>query len=316
METECVVCSEAYQAEGDKRPKLLPCSHTYCLGCLRRLINYSVLSCPECRTTHRVPQGGAEAFPTNRYILGYLEELGQARGTTTEQRTSLRPEVILRPDGSILIEIGRLHATGSARTGSAGTGSTRIQPSAPPEVEEQREEERGGCCCCSCARLGRCCCEFWTPIGLVLLHVVGIILGLPLSILCVFVVVGTTLIFLVFVTGRMMWFYIIRCLSFFKEDHSCCGAGDNYSTTVKELKETLEYFFKECRRGVLCCYATCFGCEAVTKVFYHIAVWFVLVIVVAISYPVATVIFVSICAALAAVGFAVYCLVKTCELMC
>jgi len=32
LKFECVLCSEVY-----KNPKLLPCTHTYCLPCLERL---------------------------------------------------------------------------------------------------------------------------------------------------------------------------------------------------------------------------------------------------------------------------------------
>ena len=31
METECIVCLETYEAEGEKCTKLLPCSHTVCV---------------------------------------------------------------------------------------------------------------------------------------------------------------------------------------------------------------------------------------------------------------------------------------------
>ncbi len=33
----CAICFGDYEEEGERRPKLLPCSHTYCLGCLRLL---------------------------------------------------------------------------------------------------------------------------------------------------------------------------------------------------------------------------------------------------------------------------------------
>jgi len=32
LKFECVLCSESY-----RNPKLLPCTHTYCLRCLERL---------------------------------------------------------------------------------------------------------------------------------------------------------------------------------------------------------------------------------------------------------------------------------------
>ena len=75
MTTECCVCLETYQADGARCPKLLPCSHTVCLSCLEQLAGdgYSQIKCPECRTFCPLPQGGAEAFPTNRYVLTNLQ---------------------------------------------------------------------------------------------------------------------------------------------------------------------------------------------------------------------------------------------------
>ena len=69
MATKCSICWEKYEKQGDKIPKLLPCSHTVCLQCTRQLIENSKLNCPECRTKNRVPVRG---FPTNRYLIENL----------------------------------------------------------------------------------------------------------------------------------------------------------------------------------------------------------------------------------------------------
>ena len=70
--TECSVCYENYEQDGEKCPKLLPCSHTVCLRCLRHIGQSFYMRCPECRKSHRVPIEGASVFPTNRYILENL----------------------------------------------------------------------------------------------------------------------------------------------------------------------------------------------------------------------------------------------------
>ncbi len=64
---ECTVCLEEFEEEGDRVPKLLPCSHTLCLGCLEQLERGSRVVCPECRAQHRAPPQGPQGFPTNRY---------------------------------------------------------------------------------------------------------------------------------------------------------------------------------------------------------------------------------------------------------
>ncbi len=66
MATECTVCFEPYTSEGEKQPKLLHCTHTLCLQCVEQLVMGTTLMCPECRKDHRIPQGKADALPTNR----------------------------------------------------------------------------------------------------------------------------------------------------------------------------------------------------------------------------------------------------------
>ncbi len=69
MPSECGVCLDTYTQEGEKVPKVLPCSHTLCLGCAKQLSRGGRVVCPECRKTNVILGPGAQAFPTNRYIL-------------------------------------------------------------------------------------------------------------------------------------------------------------------------------------------------------------------------------------------------------
>ena len=73
MATECVVCLEMFQDQTEFIPKLLPCSHTLCFGCLKQLTRESQIQCPECRKIHPVSTQGAQDFPTNRYVLDYID---------------------------------------------------------------------------------------------------------------------------------------------------------------------------------------------------------------------------------------------------
>ena len=68
----CPICFEIY-TEGNRCPKLLPCTHTVCVLCLRQLVRNSQVQCPECRLHHPVPSGSVQAFPTNRYVLENIE---------------------------------------------------------------------------------------------------------------------------------------------------------------------------------------------------------------------------------------------------
>ena len=73
----CPVCLEEFTHDGDKCPKLLPCSHTVCIKCLGQLPwpdrwNQWSIECPECRVSHKVPPTGPKGFPTNRYVQHVL----------------------------------------------------------------------------------------------------------------------------------------------------------------------------------------------------------------------------------------------------
>ena len=68
--SRCSVCLEEYSDTGDLVPRLLPCSHSLCQGCIRRLLTCGrrTLTCPEDRARHQAPEG-ERSFPQNRYVL-------------------------------------------------------------------------------------------------------------------------------------------------------------------------------------------------------------------------------------------------------
>ena len=67
MVTECGVCFELFEDEGTtKCPKLLPCSHTFCVSCLTQLEENGAIKCPNCRAVHLIPNGVIENFPTDQ----------------------------------------------------------------------------------------------------------------------------------------------------------------------------------------------------------------------------------------------------------
>ena len=64
----CTVCLEEF-----REPKLLPCCHTFCKGCLERILEKSRqkkrLSCPQCRAEHEVTESGPSALLTDFTVL-------------------------------------------------------------------------------------------------------------------------------------------------------------------------------------------------------------------------------------------------------
>ena len=104
MATECSICLEKYEKQGDKIPKLLPCSHTVCLQCTRQLIENSKLNCPECRTENRVPVRG---FPTNRYLIENLDlaKKVEEKNQSTDGSGGVRRSKIVADHQAIIAEI-------------------------------------------------------------------------------------------------------------------------------------------------------------------------------------------------------------------
>ena len=58
----CAICLEKY-----RRPKLLPCFHTFCQSCLQTVAGPAPsFPCPACRATVLLPLGGVASLQVRR----------------------------------------------------------------------------------------------------------------------------------------------------------------------------------------------------------------------------------------------------------
>ena len=76
----CPVCYELY-----KKPKYLPCYHSYCEDWIAKLTGQSNITCPECRKTSPIPTGGVSQLPNNFFINRLLGEVPLKRKVEGEE---------------------------------------------------------------------------------------------------------------------------------------------------------------------------------------------------------------------------------------
>ena len=70
--TQCPVCFESYEEDGDHIPRILPCHCTLCQGCIGKLLKNNALECPQDRQKHKAERG-VKSFSQNKYIVAYLK---------------------------------------------------------------------------------------------------------------------------------------------------------------------------------------------------------------------------------------------------
>ena len=74
----CAVCYEEFEEDGNHLPRLLPCTHTVCEACIKQLIRYNRLECPECRAKHDA-KNEEKSFPPNKYLLMQIKRSPNVR---------------------------------------------------------------------------------------------------------------------------------------------------------------------------------------------------------------------------------------------
>ena len=82
---QCSVCLMDYTDTGDNIPGFLPCHHTLCQSCIKRLletVSGESFDCPECRRKCEAKKG-LEIFPQNKYII---QQISHRRPTSQLQK--------------------------------------------------------------------------------------------------------------------------------------------------------------------------------------------------------------------------------------
>ena len=70
----CGICTREYDEENHV-PRILPCLHSFCQMCLRKIVRISVIECPLCKQEHPVPADGIQGFAkdtTRRNLIDFI----------------------------------------------------------------------------------------------------------------------------------------------------------------------------------------------------------------------------------------------------
>ena len=70
-------------------PRMLPCAHTLCKGCMESLMRDSSIACPVCRAKHAIPPNKSDGFPRNFVVAGMIDSwCGECRSKESEVECS------------------------------------------------------------------------------------------------------------------------------------------------------------------------------------------------------------------------------------
>lgn len=74
---ECPICTNQYETDGIRQPKILKCGHTLCTGCVKQILdpNSNQVKCPYCFVVTTVGIMGIYGFPVNRTLVDILNNL-------------------------------------------------------------------------------------------------------------------------------------------------------------------------------------------------------------------------------------------------
>ena len=99
----CIICFEPYSSEGERRPKLLPCDHSFCLKCFKDFkVEEVKVTCVECQKEHVVPEGGVSCFPTNEFLCAV-----QGLVTFNQSEASIQPLSATAFSDAITVQLRR-----------------------------------------------------------------------------------------------------------------------------------------------------------------------------------------------------------------
>ncbi|XP_035663417.1 E3 ubiquitin-protein ligase TRIM56-like [Branchiostoma floridae] len=89
---ECTICLEPF-----KDPKVLPCLHTFCEGCLKKFIAQDKVKnkfqCPTCRTDTVLPKGGVSKLKNNFFVQSLSDTIETHKSLVSKENDKVQCDV-------------------------------------------------------------------------------------------------------------------------------------------------------------------------------------------------------------------------------
>ncbi|XP_019633489.1 PREDICTED: uncharacterized protein LOC109476912 [Branchiostoma belcheri] len=89
---ECTICLEPF-----KDPKVLPCLHTFCEGCLKKFVAQDKVKnkfhCPTCRIETVLPKGGVASFKNNFFVQSLSDTVQAHKSLVSKEDDKVQCDV-------------------------------------------------------------------------------------------------------------------------------------------------------------------------------------------------------------------------------
>ena len=85
---ECPICLQKMS-----EPKMLPCQHTFCLECTKKVATRNQVQCALCQRKHKLPVNGVIGFPNNSILAALLQITDSYKVNLVLSFTTTIPEI-------------------------------------------------------------------------------------------------------------------------------------------------------------------------------------------------------------------------------
>ena len=147
MDFECEICYNAFEEVDLRAPLVLPCGHTYCMGCIE---NFHSHVCPSCKHPIHAAGETSVVLPRNNLLIRYMVESRQKSGEKSNEKSEEKSKV--KPKEKTKVKSSKKESAGAPKVKPNGQRvlfkqldrafSNATPSTSSPTSRDQRLEER------------------------------------------------------------------------------------------------------------------------------------------------------------------------------